>query len=85
MVTFKKQNNKHILLIEDNEVVVEPEKVEEGQFLVIINYTDEKNQFLEAELFYHHDEKVVDAFVESLKVDNFQKHKLTESLFNSGQ
>ncbi|CAM4111812.1 hypothetical protein [Lederbergia lenta] len=81
MVTFKKENNKHIISIENNEVVVDPQRIEEGHFLAIINYVDEDGKFLEAELFYHPEEKEVDAFLESLKLENFQKHKLTEGLF----
>lgn len=72
-------------MIENNEVVVDPKRIEEGQFLAIINYLDEKGKLLEAELFYHPVEKEVDTFIESLKVDTFQKHKLTESLFISEQ
>lgn len=81
MIAFKKKDNDHVLLIENNEVVVDPQKVAEGHFLAVIKYLDEEDKFLEAEIFYHPEEKEVNAFLEAFKVDRFEKFKLTEGLF----
>lgn len=85
MTIFKKQNNDHVFIIEKEEITVDPEKIAEGQFLAIITYVDEEDKFLEAEIFYHPEEKEVDTFLRSIKVGNChkQKYKLSEELFLS--
>ncbi|WDF02013.1 hypothetical protein [Shouchella hunanensis] len=81
MITFKKQVDKNILMIEQEEVVVDKKKVSEGQFLGIVSYLDKQENFQEAELFYHFDENEVNEFLESIEEGVQQKYQLSEDLF----
>ncbi|WDF02011.1 hypothetical protein [Shouchella hunanensis] len=81
MITFKKQGDKNILMIEQEEVVVDKVKILEGQFLAIVSYLDEEDNFQEAELFYHLDENEVNEFLESIEEGVQHKYQLSEDLF----
>lgn len=85
MISFKKQDNKHILTIENEVVEIESKKVEEKQFLAIIEYKDEEGKLLEAEIFYHPEEQEVDNFLDIITEGNQQKYQLTEELFTPAQ
>ncbi|MFS0785024.1 hypothetical protein ABC345_01435 [Shouchella sp. 1P09AA] len=81
MITFKKQGDDNILMIEQEEVLVDKEKILEGQFLAIVSYLDKQENLLEAELFYHLDENEVNEFLESIKEGVQHKYQLSEDLF----